>query len=292
MPSDLLTPFLPQVSSLPLSQPVSLPLSLPWVLFLLLLAPALGSFLGVLVDRLPRGEDVLRSRCRSCAHRLGLRDLLPILSFAASRGRCRHCRAVIPPWSLYLEITATGAAVLALAAGGSLAEVLFSCLFLWLLLALAACDLIWLRLPDLLTAALALLVFAWVGLGAGLEFRLGLEFELALVGAGLGLGSFLALRLGYRAWRGREGLGLGDVKLMVGLGAFAGPFDLPLLVLMAALMGLTGGGAAAWIKRRQRLGAAAIGSPPLGQQALPFGAALCAAAALLWLLRALDLSPG
>ncbi|MFC4217471.1 prepilin peptidase [Pseudophaeobacter arcticus] len=256
-------------------------------LFLLLLAPALGSFLGVLVDRLPRGEDVLwaPSRCRSCAQRLQIRDLLPILSFVWMRGRCRSCGAAIPPWSLYLEIIATGCAVLALAAGGSGVTVLMSCLFLWGLLALALCDLLWLRLPDPLTLSLAGVVLIWAWLGGRQDLGL------ALLGAGLGSTSFLALRLGYQKLRHREGLGLGDVKLMVGLGGFAGPFDLPLLVLVAALLALVkplaklliGGLASLLLSERGRERQAA----EIGQQALPFGTALCAAAALLWLARAL-----
>lgn len=275
-------------------------------LFLLLLAPALGSFLGVLVDRLPRGEDVLwaPSRCRSCDTRLGLLDLLPILSFTWARGRCRHCGAAIPPWSLYLELLAMGAALLALAAGGGAVMVLFSCLFLWLLLALAWCDLLWWRLPDSLTLALAIVVAIWASFGGRQDLGL------ALLGAGLGSGSFLVLRLLYRQLRGREGLGLGDVKLMAGLGGFAGGFDLPLLVLMAALMALAGGGIQALVRARARTGAAdgltesqageqakhqaehqAEHPRPLGQQPLPFGAALCGAAALLWLLRALGPLP-
>ena len=254
-------------------------------LFLLLFAPALGSFLAVLVDRLPRGEDVLRapSRCRSCGNRLRIRDLLPILSFVWARGRCRHCAAAIPAWSLYLEIMATGVAVLALAAGGSGLTVLLSCLFLWGLLALAVCDLLWLRLPDPLTLALAGVVLIWATLGGRQDLGL------SLLGAGLGMGSFMALRLGYQKLRHREGLGLGDVKLMAGLGGFAGPFDLPLLVLVAALLALAGSLMARLVNdlAEQRRAAPAPRRTPLGQQALPFGAALCTAAALLWLWRAL-----
>ncbi|MEP4037199.1 prepilin peptidase [Pseudophaeobacter sp.] len=261
------------------------------VVFLLLLAPALGSFLGVLVDRLPRGEDVLRaaSRCRSCETRLGLRDLVPILSFVCSRGRCRHCGTAIPPWCLYLEILATGSAVLALAAGGGGATVLLSCLFLWCLLALGLCDLLWLRLPDGLTLALAVVVLIWAWLGGRQDLGL------ALLGAGLGMGSFLLLRLGYQKLRAREGLGLGDVKLMAGLGGFAGPFDLPLLVLVAALLALAAGfcgrGRRWWRRPEGQAEDEAGHRGPLGQQALPFGSALCAAAALLWLLRAAGASP-
>lgn len=261
-------------------------------LFVILLAPAVGSFLAVLVDRLPQQEDVTlkASACRSCGGRLGLRDLMPLLSYIGLRGRCRHCGAVIPAWLFYMEFLALGAAVLALAAGGSPAEVLLSCLFLWLLLALAMADLLWFRLPDMLTVAIFVVGLALAVLMSPMTGNRALGF--ALLGAGLGAGSFLALRMAYRALRGREGLGLGDVKLMAGLGAFAGPLDLPLLVLLAALLALVGG-----IWQHLRRPGTPLGSVPVSpsQQtspaslavvALPFGTALCAAAALIWLLRA------
>ena len=255
---------------------------LPLLLFLLL-APAVGSFLGVLADRLARGEDVLRqpSACRSCGRRLGGLDLLPLVSFLASRGRCRHCGARIPPWLFYIELLALGAAVLALAAGGGPGAVLPACLFLWLLLALGVSDILWLRLPDVLTACLFLLVLGWIWLDAGGGDMARYDLGWALLGAALGSGSFLMIRIGYRALRGREGLGLGDVKLMAPLGAFAGPLDLPLLVLIGALLALLGG-LLSGPKPRQG---------PLRFQALPFGTALCAAAALLWGLRAAHLLP-
>lgn len=154
-------------------------------------------------------------------------------------------------------------------------------------------DLLWFCLPDLLTAG----VFA-LGLGLAVVTSLAPVPEalgFALLGAGLGAGSFLALRSGYRALRHREGLGLGDVKLMVGLGAFAGPLDLPLLVLVAALLALLGG---LWQYLRSRRGvpgpapqqisvrSAAGEEASLALIALPFGTALAAAAALIWLLRA------
>lgn len=232
-------------------------------LLLLLVAPAAGSFIGVLVDRLPRGEDVIRqpSRCRACKARLGLRDLVPLVSWPLLRGRCRHCGAALPGWLWLTEIAATGVAVLALLRGGTAWEVWTSAGLLWLLLALAVCDLVWFRLPDALTAALAALC-----LGAALAQGVLLA---ALGGALIGAGAFLLLRIGYRALRGREGLGLGDVKLMAGLGALTGPQALPLLVLIAALGAL----AAALVARRGLR----------GDLALPFGAALAGAGAVLWL---------
>ena len=238
---------------------------------LILVAPAVGSFLAVLADRLPRGEDVIRapSRCRSCQTRIAARDLIPLASFVALRGRCQTCDAAIPPFVFYIELLATGAAVLAVLAGGSLPDMGLAALWLWLLIALGACDLLWMRLPDPLTFALAL-----VAAGTALSLE-GIGITNAALGAALGAGSFAILRWGYLKLRHRAGLGLGDVKLMVGLGAFAGPWDLPLLVLNAALLAL----AAALLTGK---GPAKLSAT----RAIPFGAALSVSAALLWFTRA------
>lgn len=242
----------------------------PLLLLLVLSGPFVGSFLGVLADRLPRGQGVVfgRSACRGCGAGLGLRDLVPVLSFALLRGRCRRCGAPIPPWLLYLELAAAGVAVLAAIAAPSAALAWVWAVWLWLLLTLAACDLTRFRLPDPLTAAALAVALVLAGMPGGIGLRA------ALLGAVLGAGSFETLRRAYRALRGRDGLGLGDVKLMAGLGAFAGARDLPLMVLIAALSALAGA-----ILARGR------GSGPLAQRALPFGAALCGGAAALWLGR-------
>jgi leader peptidase (prepilin peptidase)/N-methyltransferase len=239
-------------------------------LLVVLVGPAVGSFLAVLADRLPRGEDVVaaRSACRSCGAPLRPLQMIPILSFALQRGRCHACGAAIPAWLLYVELLATGAGVLAVLQGDGALSVVLNAVFLWLLIALAVTDLRWFRLPDVLTAALAA---AAVGL-AVLPGGIGLWD--AAIGAALGAGSFAALRSGYRWLRGREGLGLGDVKLMAGLGAFAGPFDLPLLVLVGAVLGLA---FAVLVRGADKPALAA-------DRAIPFGTSLCAAAALLWLL--------
>ena len=238
-------------------------------LLLLIAAPAAGSFLGVLIDRLPRGEDVIRRRsaCRSCAAPLGPADLIPVLSYLWRRGRCGRCGAAIPRWLPGVELGALALAGLALAAGGPPGAVGLSAVVLWCLLALALCDLQWFQLPDALTGALFCAAL-------GLSALYGPGWAAALWGASLGSGAFLALRAGYRVWRGREGLGLGDVKLMAGLGALAGPYDLPLLVLLAALAGLAAALA----------GSVVAGRVPKGTQPLPFGAALAASGGVIWLL--------
>jgi len=257
------------------------------ILLLLLIAPAVGSFLNVLIDRLPRGEDVIRvpSGCRSCGQRLGLRDLVPVLSFVALRGRCRHCGSAISPWHFYVEIAAPGLAVLAVlaapAGGGGGTVAWLTALVLWTLLALAVTDLIWFRLPNPLTLTL-------VGLALTLALAQALAdpaqtaqpAQTALLrafgGAVLGAGSFWLLRLSYAALRGREGLGAGDVKLMAGIGALTGAAALPVVVLTGALLALTTALVVA------RLSGRAL----TGTLRLPFGAALCAAGFLVWLWQA------
>ncbi|WP_299693831.1 A24 family peptidase [uncultured Tateyamaria sp.] len=231
--------------------------------FVLALGPFVGSFVGVLVDRLPLGRDVVvdPSACGSCGTRLRWRDLIPVLSFALARGRCRHCGAPIAPHLLYLEILAAGLGLLAVLAGGAPAYVLLTAVMLWLLLALAACDLAMFRLPDVLTAALA-----------GVVLLRAPDLGAALWGGAAGMAAFFALRHVYARARGREGLGLGDVKLMAGLGALTGVALLPHLVLGAALLALAG--ALVMHRSPQRLS---------GRTPLPFGTALCASAAGLWL---------
>lgn len=239
-------------------------------ILLILISPAIGSFLCVLADRLPRGEDVLfrPSACRTCKHRLGVTQLLPVVSYVMQRGRCASCGAAIPPITLYTELLAIGAAVLAVMAGGATLNIMLAAIWLWLLIALAVSDAVWFRLPDPLTLCLlvcsGLLSFMPQGIGT----------MNALAGALLGAGSFAILRWSYFKLRGRVGLGLGDVKLMGGLGAFSGPTDLPLLVLIAALSAI---GLA--VLTRDRFNGLEATQP------LPFGTFLCFAAAVLWLLR-------
>ena len=235
-----------------------------------LISPAIGSFLNVLIDRLPRGENPVwpGSHCRDCGVPLRARDLVPVLSYVLSRGCCRHCGAAIAPWHLYVELAATGVAVLAVLWGGGTLVIGLSALVLWILLALIVCDLIWLRLPNVLTAGLAGCAVALSLTGLALPGGI----AQAGIGAVIGAGSFWGLRWGYHQLRGREGLGLGDVKLMAGLGALVGPWLLPHMILLAA----SGALLVAMIQHltgRQTM---------QGSRPLPFGAALALAGAIVW----------
>jgi len=250
----------------------------PWQLFLILISPAVGSFLGVLAERLPRGQSLWgRSRCAGCGANLRAVDLVPVLSALVLLGRCRHCGAGIPGHLLRIEVAALGAGALAAFSGAALLEMVLLAAFLWCLIALFYCDLLFFRLPDHLTAGLfavgmaLALVDPWRGMLDG------------LISAVVASVAFLAIRIGYRALRGREGLGLGDVKLMAGIGAALGWALLPVVTLLAALLGL--GVVAAQAARE--------GALPHGTTRLPLGTYLCAASALLIIWKQLGLAlPG
>ena len=242
----------------------------PSAIFLLLISPAVGSFLNVLIDRLPRGEDVVSraSACRSCGHKLRLAELVPLLSYALARGKCRACSVAIPPYHPLVELAAIAAAALAIIAGQTPVQMALGAAYLWILLTLAVTDWQVQRLPDALSASLLLIALALATVTPGHS----------LVGAALsgGIASllFYLLRLAYRHLRHREGMGMGDVKLMAGIAAGLGLELLPYHLLLSSSAGL-GVALVASIKIKQM---------PGQLMAVPFGTYLCAACALLWFL--------
>lgn len=233
----------------------------------LIAAPFAGSFLGVLIARLPQGRPVAlaRSACPHCHRRLGPAELVPLLSYAVQRGRCRGCGAPIGRFHPAVELAATAVAACAVAADG---QPWWDCVLGWALLALAWIDWRHFSLPDALTLPLIP-----AGLLAACHTAPDTLGDHAL-GALTGYAAFRALALGYRVLRKREGLGHGDAKLLAAGGAWLGWQALPQVILLAALAGI-----ALTLLRRPsgtRLSAAT---------AVPFGPALALAifALRLWM---------
>ncbi len=235
-----------------------------------LAGPFVGSVLGVLIRRLPRGRPVglARSACESCGRALGPADLVPILSFLARRGRCRYCGAAIAPMHLAIELAALAVAVVVVCVAGGDA-VWAGCVLGWSLLALAWIDAETLLLPDALTLPLIVagLLAAWWLEPWTLTDR--------AAGAIAGYAAFRLIEIGYRRWRGRDGLGQGDAKLLAAAGAWLGWQALPWTVVLAAVLGLLVAGA--W----------ALAGRPVGREtALPFGPPLALAVWVMWLVAA------
>ena len=204
-----------------------------WAALLGGLGAIFGSFIAALVIRLPAERSVVtgRSACDACGRTLGPAELVPLLSALASRGKCRSCGAAIDPlhWRIEAIALAVGATAGALLPGG---EAIAAAVFGWLLLALAALDATEFWLPDELTLALALagVAVGLLGIGAGMNDR--------LVGGAGGFAALWAIGAGYRALRGREGLGGGDPKLLGAIGLWLGWQLLPAVLFLAALTGL------------------------------------------------------
>jgi leader peptidase (prepilin peptidase)/N-methyltransferase len=239
-----------------------------WIVYLL--APFVGSFLGVLIRRLPAGRPVgnARSCCDHCGTRLGPRDLVPLVSWLAARGRCRHCGAPIGEFYPLVELAALAIAIWA----GTLdsgAALWLDCLLGWGLLALAWIDAEHLLLPDVLTLPLIPL-----GLGAAwaLEWPPLLD---AAIGAAVGYLAFRLVALAYRWARGRDGLGQGDAKLLAVAGAWLGWQALGEVVLGGAIAGIL------WYVGTRPAGRSDE-APVEGPAELPFGPALAMA---IWVIR-------
>lgn len=238
-----------------------------WPVLLGGLGVVLGSFIATLVIRWPQDRSVLkgRSHCDACDTMLGPRDLIPLLSAALSRGKCRHCRASIDPRHWQIELAALGIGIVAgLVVPGPVA--LAGATFGWLLLALAALDITEFWLPDPLTLILAL-----TGTVAGL---VGIQPSLLdrLIGGGAGFTALWLVGFAYRHLRGREGLGGGDPKLFGAIGLWLGWRMLPAVLLLAALTGL------AFV-----LVGMVLGRSAKLDDRLPFGALLAIAAYPAWL---------
>lgn len=201
--------------------------------FLLLGALAVGSFLGTVVLRLPAGEPILagRSRCPHCRETLRVRDLVPLLIWLLSKGRCRTCGTPLGIFYPGVELAALAVAVWSLAVFPFWLAVA-SCALGWTLLAAAEIDRRHYWLPDTLVLPLipAGLIVIWLVATENLSA--------AIIGAIAGYGFMAFVAWIYRRLRGRDGLGLGDAKLFAAAGAWTTWTGLPSVLLVAALGGL------------------------------------------------------
>jgi len=207
----------------------------------LLLGASLGSFLNVVVARVPEGLSVVhpRSRCPRCLAPIAWYDNLPVLSWVLLRARCRACRLPISARYPLVELAVAAAALLALRRHGPSGRAGAELLFVAFLLGLALIDLDTWLLPDAITKPVLAGSIVLSALGATPAGNL----ATALQGAGLGFMVFAAIAwVGERAFK-REAMGFGDVWLVAGLGAFLGVKALLPVVLFASLQGSLVGGA-------------------------------------------------
>jgi leader peptidase (prepilin peptidase)/N-methyltransferase len=230
-----------------------------------------GSFLNVVILRLPRqlewqwqrdaheileqpdvyeppppGIVVEPSHCPHCKHQLSWFENIPLFSWLALRGKCRHCKAPISAQYPLVELLTSLLCVVSMWRFGfgwqGFGAVVFSCF----LIALSGIDLRTRLLPDQLTLPLM-----WLGLVASMD-NLYMPTKVALIGAALGYVSLWSVYWLYKQLTGKEGMGHGDFKLLAALGAWCGWKAILLIVLMSSLVGAIIGSIWLAVKGRDR----------------------------------------
>ncbi len=227
-----------------------------------------GSFVNLVATRLPKGESIVwdRSRADCCGTVLSARELVPVFSWLAQRGRCVHCGAKVTLRHPVIELAGAGIGVWAALASPTIGPAILTALLGWQLLLIALVDADELWLPDRLT--LPLLVSGLIA-AATLPDR---TLADGLLGAVFGFGSLWVVAKTYRRLRAREGLGGGDPILFGAVGAWVGWIGLPSVLLWACAAGLS------WVAAR------ALARRPLAHdEPLPFGPFIVIGGWLTWL---------
>lgn len=218
------------------------------IVFVILCAAVLGSFANVLVYRLPlqilkpdhqsNGSfniAVPSSHCPSCQTPLKWWHNIPLLSFILLRGRCAFCQAAIGWRYFWIELGTVALAVACMWLFGVSTMALAAFAFVYILWVLSWIDAQHGLLPDVLTLGLlisGLLLKVWFTPWALLD---------AVFGAALGYALLWLPYMFYLKWRGVVGLGLGDCKLLAAVGAWLGWAFIPMVALVASVLGLSYG---------------------------------------------------
>lgn len=225
----------------------------------------IGSFLNVVIYRLPRGISVVggRSKCPHCRETIRWFDNVPVASWLLLGGKCRRCGWKIPARYPFVELSSGLSATVAVWHFGPTLEAAWVYAFLAIMIAITFIDWEHQIIPDPLSIGGTVLGFigAWVCLDVSV-----LE---SLMGAAVGAGVILAIAFTYKVARKVDGMGGGDVKLMAMIGAFLGWQMVFAVLFVAAAAGSVYG---VWLMRR------AGGNR---QTAVAFGSFLAPAACLM-----------
>jgi leader peptidase (prepilin peptidase)/N-methyltransferase len=227
-----------------------------------------GSFLNVVIYRLPRGRSLARppSACPQCGKRIRPYDNIPVLSFLLLGGRCRACGARISLVYPLVELLTAACFLLLYVHFSWSVHFLTACVFAGSLVALGFIDYFHQILPDEITLPGAVLALLYAA------FRSDLTFRQALIGAVSGALFLLVIYGAYYLLRKKEGLGMGDVTMMLYVGAYLGWKGALFTLVVASFAGALVGVYLLYVRRKTL------------QYSLPFGTFLAPAAfiALVW----------
>jgi prepilin signal peptidase PulO-like enzyme (type II secretory pathway) len=223
-----------------------------------------GSFVGAVAYRLPRGISVVwpPSACPQCTTRLRSRDLVPVVSFLATRGRCHYCSLRIPLRYPLAELATGGLFVASSLLSTDWISFTMGAAFFSLLVTMFLIDLEHMLLPNAINVSGIAL-----GLSAAAMGWTGLSVQEALWGAALGYGVIYVVVLASRG-----GMGMGDAKFLALIGSFVGVQGVIMTLFGASLVGAVVGMSLIGLGRHER------------RQPMPFGPYLAGVAAVVWIL--------
>ena len=233
-------------------------------IFFTCLGAAIGSFLNVLIFRIPEEQSIIlpSSHCLKCGHAIRVYDNIPIVSYLVLRGKCRDCHEKISvQYPIVEAITALMSLLLFLKFGLSF-KYLSSFIFTCALITITFIDLRHQIIPDVISLP-GIPVFFFLAI-----FFMNLTVWESLLGILIGGGCLFAIAFLYEIITKREGMGGGDIKLLAMLGAFLGCKSLFFILFVSSLLGAVVGVSAMIIKGQDM------------KYAVPFGPFLSIAAIL------------
>ncbi|WP_457623482.1 prepilin peptidase [Persephonella sp.] len=211
----------------------------------------IGSFLNVIIYRLPRGKSPLKpafSFCPNCGNKVKWYDNIPIISYIILKGRCRYCDSNISLRYPFVEFLTGLASVLAIIKTGLTYDYFFVFLFLCLIISITFIDLDFKIIPDEINL---------IGFISGLIYSvIRTDFSIvdSLIGSAVGGGLLFGIAYFYTKVRGIEGLGMGDVKMMFFIGSFLGWFGSLFTIFIGSFIGAFVGITAAYILKTDNKG--------------------------------------
>jgi leader peptidase (prepilin peptidase) / N-methyltransferase len=242
-----------------------------WIVIAGVLGLLVGSFLNVVILRLPERLDALwrqeahdvlglehaqqtlppgivreSSHCPHCKHPLAAYDNIPLFSWLWLKGRCRYCQARISIQYPLVELLTAILSAIVVWKFGVTWVALAGLFFTWSLVALSGIDLRTQLLPDQITLPLL-----WAGLLLSLG-HLFVEPKSAILGAAIGYLSLWSVYWLFKLLTGKEGMGFGDFKLLAALGAWMGPVALLPVILLSSFIGALIGGTMIALRKHAR----------------------------------------
>ena len=203
------------------------------------LGACLGSFANVCIYRLPKNKQIVsgRSFCPKCKKKINWYDNLPLISFIFLNGKCRNCNKVIPVRYLIVELITGISFLLIYLNFKNLNTIIFLSILILILIIIFFIDLENFIIPDTLN-------FSIMGLALFKNFlpnfntSLIHEINQSIIGGMVGYISIWLIIYLYKTFKKIDGMGLGDAKLMAGIGLLFGWQSIPFVLFVSSILGL------------------------------------------------------